>query len=285
MTRSHLRIRSRFLSLSPGSINPSEIRSYTWDCRQPMSAVYPISKRWDNRRKRALLLGILLLAGIAPVNPSDANSRPCLMVFVGGCEDSATKLMYNLRENVRNGNYPELQRCKAEYSGYDESRKIARYIQSFRRNWPRGSVTIIGHSLGGSTALSFAERGADHVVTLDAYYYLANCSSVRARIQDIRERLRFISQPRKDPFPIRAIDPHTYWTYVLSKHPKRCRNDRGKKTTVELELAQQFGSGPIFEDDKELSRRPNESIFCKDCDHCDVEKMFEITRSKIWKRL
>ena len=253
-----------------------------------LSILDRLLSEWNHLIKLTFLLCIPMLASLAYTDVSHANSRPCLMVFVGDCADDQTHIMKRLSKSVASGNFPELLRCTLKYTGYSGSNEIEGFIQSFRDKSPRGSVTIVGHSLGGSTALSFLDHGADHVVTLDAYYPLTHCDNLVALTKDVMKNaldgLKNRIFLRRPPFARKNTEVNSLWTYVASEYPEMCRRST-KKGRFQLELAKYIGSGPIGENDAGLPRTPNKSFFCNGCDHCDVEKMFEKARRQIRTRL
>ena len=204
------------------------------------------------------------------------QSRPCLMLFVGGWQDDKTELMKDIWKNYKNS-----LNCETGYYGHEDYYNIARHIRRFRGTHDQGHVTVIGHSLGGATALEFADNGSDHVVTLDAYH------SIKAT------NLQEIISYNTATVPLRVFDAtvgfftpkkrysRTYWTYVSAKEKVRCHN--AKKPG--LLLAWVAGSGPIDKDSWIQTKRPDDSIHCSNCDHCDVGRMFKMVIPKFRKRL
>ena len=226
------------------------------------------------KRLRFLCLAITLATIIIP-GPTMGASH-CLVLFIGGWKDHKTELMKDLWHD-----YENIFDCKTKYHGYDDWDRISGDIQRFRNVNERGRVIVVGHSLGGATALAFADSGANHVVTLDAYYPMVD--SVIGGILH-NTIYRPIIQPIKwfvSLFIPRRKFRRTFWIYVEAKDRRRCYNT--KKTG--LVLAELAGSGPIDEGDVTLLIEPDDYVYCSNCDHCDVEQMFKQAIPKLRNRL
>ena len=214
-----------------------------------------------------------LAIALAPMVASDLalGASPCLVIFIGGWKDHKTMLMKDLRDD-----YKDIFNCKTTYHGYDDQNQIAEDIRRFRSAHDREHVIVVGHSLGGSTALTFADNGANYVVTLDAYYPMSLIGSIAYLDISSRTLLWVIGL-----FTPKRKFGETYWTYVETEKRRSCGN--AKK--IGLSLAEFSGSGPIDKNDVTLRVKPDDYVYCKNCDHCDVKRMFEQALPKLRDRL
>ena len=111
-------------------------------------------------KKAGICFVITLFVVIVPSLILATQSTPrCLIIFVGGYKDNETRIMKSLWEDNKN-----IFGCETAYHAHTQYYEIAETIKDYK-----GAITVVGHSLGGSTALAFGDNGAEHVVTLQQF--------------------------------------------------------------------------------------------------------------------
>ena len=233
-----------------------------------------MTRKHGKRPGRGGCLAAVAVAVITLMVASGAEGASrCLVIFIGGWLDHKTELIEDLwKENQR------IFGCQTKYHGYTDQNKIEVDIRRFRNANQRGEVIVIGHSLGGATALVFADEGADYVVTLDAYYPTVDSVIGGIFYHTIGVPIRVMDWVIS-LFYSRTKFKKTYWIFIEAEHRRICNNEKAG-----LDFAELAGSGPIDRNDMTLYWEPDYYAYCNNCDHCDVREMFAHAQTKLKDR-
>lgn len=229
-------------------------------------------------------LACALICGSA--SSASENSSDTFLVFVGGYADQDTGIMFDLYKSINDEEsqeFQELKNCDKAYFHWD-STNMAREIRTHKEQNPGSKVILIGHSLGGKTAMNAVQsiKGIEGLVTLDPYSHpgVPISKHIVAFSENLMVQMKLILRCLGNIFDLaecRPKYPYTYWTNVSAGNSWECG---GEGKIDGLEAGFLAGSHPISiqQTDGAYIYYPDKEIMCDVCNHCDVRRMF-------WKAL